>query len=145
VLRPANSLAGATSTRRPRYITPTKSDVLDHREVVADEEVGEARAALQVLHQVQDLRLHRDVEGRGRLVADQELGIAGQRAGDRDALALAAGELVRVLLAVGGIEADLGQQPADPPAIPWRSPSRPKARIGSAMMSPTRQRGLRLA
>ena len=53
-------------------------DVRDHREVVGDEEVGEAELALQVLHQVQDLRLHRDVERRGRLVADQEIRIARQ-------------------------------------------------------------------
>ena len=34
----------------------------DHREVVADEEVGEAEFVLEVAHQVEDLRLHRDVE-----------------------------------------------------------------------------------
>ena len=46
---------------------------MDDREVVADEQIGEPQPPLQVLHQVQDLRLHRDVERRGRLVADQEL------------------------------------------------------------------------
>ena len=48
-------------------------DVLHHREVVRDEEVGEAQAPLQVLQQVDDLRLDRDVERRHRLVADDEL------------------------------------------------------------------------
>ena len=47
-------------------------DVVDDREVVRDEEVGEAQPPLQVAHQVQHLRLHRDVERRRRLVADQE-------------------------------------------------------------------------
>ena len=37
-------------------------DVAHHREVVRDEEVGEPVLALQVPHEVEDLRLHRDVE-----------------------------------------------------------------------------------
>ena len=52
--------------------------------------------AAQRVEQVQDLRLHRDVERRGRLVEQQDLRLEDQRARDRDALALAAGELVRV-------------------------------------------------
>ena len=66
-----------------------------HREIVRDEQVGQAEPLLQVLQQVDDLRLDRHVERRDRLVADDELGLDGQRAGDADALALAAGELVR--------------------------------------------------
>src|SRR5262249_2748424 len=38
----------------------------------------------------------RDVERRHRLVGDDHLGLAGQRPGDADALALAARELVRI-------------------------------------------------
>ena len=52
---------------------------------------------LQLDEQVEDRRLHRDVEGRGRLVADDELRVAGERAGDRDALLETAGELDRLL------------------------------------------------
>ncbi len=47
--------------------------VAHHREIVADEQVGEAEPVLQVAHQVEDLRLHRHVERRGRLVADDEV------------------------------------------------------------------------
>ena len=36
--------------------------VADHGEVVADEEIGQAEAILQVTHQIEDLRLHQDVE-----------------------------------------------------------------------------------
>ena len=68
-----------------------------HRQVVRDEKVGQAPAALQVFHDVEHLRLHRHVKRRGRLVAHQKLGLGGQRAGDRDALALPARELVRIL------------------------------------------------
>src|SRR3546814_10768112 len=39
-------------------------DVIDYGEIVADEKVSEAQLALEPLHQVQDLRLHRDVERR---------------------------------------------------------------------------------
>ena len=72
------------------------ADVLDHGEVVGDEQVGELELLLQVDQQVDDLRLDRDVERRHRLVADDQVGAERQRAGDADALALAAGEFVRV-------------------------------------------------
>ncbi len=50
---------------------------------------------LQVGEQVDDLRLDRNVERRDRLVADDQVGAGRERAGDADALALAARELVR--------------------------------------------------
>ena len=65
-------------------------DMPHHRQVMRDEQIGQPALALQVLHDVEHLGLHRDVERRGRLVTDQELGLGRQRAGDRDALALAA-------------------------------------------------------
>ena len=48
--------------------------------------------------QREDLRLHGDVERRGRLVGDQQIGLVGERHGDHDALALAAGKLMRIAL-----------------------------------------------
>ena len=74
-------------------------------------------------------------------------GLRRQRARDRDALALAAGELVRVLLAVGRRRARrrCSSSPTRCADRRRRSSIRPCARIGSAMMSATRQRGLRLA
>src|SRR3546814_20922713 len=72
-------------------------NVIDCGEIVANEKVSEAQIALEPIHQVQDLRLHRDVERRGRLVANQEFRVAGQSAGDGDALALPDGEVVREL------------------------------------------------
>ena len=53
------------------------------------------------LQQLEDLQLRRDVERGGRLVGDDERGAAGERAGDHQALALAAGELVRIALERG--------------------------------------------
>ncbi len=82
------------------------ADVLDHRQVVRDEEVGEPQLVLQLEQQVEDLRLHRDVERRHRLVGDDQPRIERQRAGDADALPLAAGERVRVAAHVLGPQAD---------------------------------------
>ncbi len=86
------------------------ADVLHHGEVVGDEQIGEAEALLQILQQVDDLRLDRDVERRHRLVADDQVGIDGERAGDADALALPAGELVRIAPGMFGQQADDFQQ-----------------------------------
>ena len=59
--------------------------------------------------ELEDVGLDGDVEGGGRLVGDQEVGAVGERHGDHDALALAAGELMRV-----GAESLLGVADADP-------------------------------
>ena len=67
-----------------------------HREVVRDEEVGEAELVLQVVEQVHHLGLDRDVERRDRLVGTISCGLERERARHADALALPAGELVRV-------------------------------------------------
>ena len=74
------------------------------------------RVCLQLLQQVQDLRLDRDVERRDRLVGDQELRLDGQRPGDPDPLPLPAGELVRVAPGMVGMQADQLEQLADPRA-----------------------------
>ena len=86
------------------------ADVAHHRQVVGDEDVGEVELGLQVLQQVHHLRLDRDVQGGHRLVRDDQLGPQGQGAGDADALALPAGELVRVAVVVLGVEPDPRQQ-----------------------------------
>ena len=56
----------------------------------------DAEPGLDLVEQFQHLRLHRDIQRRDRLVRDQHVGIERQGAGDGDALALAAGELVRI-------------------------------------------------
>jgi hypothetical protein len=89
---------------------------------------------LQVAQQIDDLRLHAHVERRGRLVQHDELRLQHHGAGDRDALALAAGEFMRIAPAGRRIEADflerLGDarhlaflfvgQPAHAPSAPRR-------------------------
>ena len=71
-----------------------RSDEVAHdAEVVRDEEVRDLALGLQLDEQVEDRGLHGDVERGGRLVADDEARLAGERARDRDALLLAAREL----------------------------------------------------
>ena len=52
------------------------ADVLDHGEVVGDEQVGQAELLLEVVEQVQHLALDRHVERRHGLVADDESGLS---------------------------------------------------------------------
>src|SRR6185437_4788303 len=81
------------------------ADMLDHAEVVADHDVSQPELVLELEQQVYDLRPDRDVERRDRLIANDQLGFQDQRAGDADALALAAGEFVRVAVGVLGTQA----------------------------------------
>ena len=67
------------------------ADVLDHAQVVRDEQISEFQLLLQVLQQVDDLRLDRNVERRHRLVENQETRIHRERARDSDSLPLSAG------------------------------------------------------
>jgi hypothetical protein len=118
------------------------ADVLDHRQVVGDEQVRQPEAPLQVLQQVDHLRLDRDVERRDRLVADDQLRIDRQRARDADALALAARELVRVARACSGDRPDHLEQLAHP-LFAFRPPVPISCTCsGSARMAPTVMRGL---
>lgn len=65
-------------------------DLLDHSEVVADEETRKAVALLQPGEKVEHLRAHGRVEGRHRLVGDDKGGPTDDGARDCHALALAA-------------------------------------------------------
>ena len=56
----------------------------------------------QALHDVEDLRLDGHIEGGGRFVGDQNLGIARQRDGDHHALPHAPRELVRKVAQASG-------------------------------------------
>jgi hypothetical protein len=77
-------------------------DIIGHvgndTEVVGDENNRKIQLLLQVVDQVKDLGLDRDVQRRGRLIANQDLRIGAERDGDDDALAHASRELKRVLL-----------------------------------------------
>ncbi len=86
-------------------------DLAHDAEIVGDEQKRHVQPRLDVLQERDDLRLHGDVERGGRLVGDQQIGLVGERHGDHHALALAAGELMRIALEPGFRigNADLGE------------------------------------
>src|SRR4030095_7377890 len=73
-------------------------DVADDGEVVSNEQIGKALSLLQVLEQVDDLRLYGDIERGDGLVRHDEAWVRRNRARDADALALTAGKLTRVAI-----------------------------------------------
>ena len=85
-----------------------------HTEVMGDENERGAGLARQLLEQIEDLRLHRDIERGGRLVGHDQFGLAGQRHRDHGALTHASGILMRIGLqtACGIRDADLLEQTA---------------------------------
>ena len=72
------------------------ADLRGDAQIMGDEQQRDAEPGLDLVEQFQHLRLHRDVERGDGLVGDQHVGIERQRARDGDALALAAGELMRI-------------------------------------------------
>ena len=71
-------------------------DLRQQPQIMRDVEHRHAVAPPQLRQQRHDLLLRGDVEAGRRLVEHEQVGIAGQGHGDRDALLLAAGELVRI-------------------------------------------------
>ena len=68
------------------------ADITNDRQVVRDEEHRDAQARRQLLDEVEDGALHRHVQGAGDLVGDDHFGPGRERPGERDPLALPAGE-----------------------------------------------------
>ena len=116
--------------------------MLHDRQVVGDEQVGQAEPVLQVEQQVDDLRLDRDVERRDRLVGDDQRRVERERAGDADALPLAAGEGVREAVHVGRRQLHQVEQLAHPARAAPRGRACRSRSSGSAMMSVIVMRGL---
>src|SRR6185369_2975793 len=83
-------------------------------QVVSHEKVCELKLDLQLLQQVENLRLHGDVERRHRLIEEQELRIECERPRDADPLTLAAAEFVRIAICMRWIEADEVEQFRNP-------------------------------
>ena len=105
--------------------------------VVGDEQSGGAEPLLQGADLLAQLQPDLGVQGGQRLVEQQHPGLDGQRAGQGDALLLAAGELVRVLPGLGGpVQTMSSRSPAR--WLRWLAPilriRSPKATLSSADM-----------
>ena len=85
-------------------------DMAHDQQIVGDEQIGQAEFFLQLGEHVDDLRLDRHVQRGDRLVADDEVRVDRERAGDADALALAAGKFVGVAGGMLGVEADIAHE-----------------------------------
>ena len=110
----------------------------DHREVVGDEHERHAVLVDQPAEELEDLRLGGDVERGGGLVGDQELRAERDRHGDADALALAAGELVRVAARAGSGREGGRRGPRS--RRRWRGPLRGRRRGGRGRSRPPGRR-----
>ena len=99
--------SSARSTMRPAYITCTRSQkpettprscvIEDHRH---------AEFALHFFDELENLRLHGDIERGGGLVGDEQFGLGDERHRDHHALAHAAGKFMRITAdALGGVRA----------------------------------------
>jgi hypothetical protein len=107
------------------------------RQVVGDPDHRRAGQAAQLLRLVQNLPLDGDVERRGRLVGDDQVGLVQEGDGDGDALAHAAGKLVRI-----GLEALVGTGDADQgEGLPR---PRPRGRVVDALVRADRLDHLRV-
>ena len=91
---------------------------------------------LELLHQVDDLRLDRDVERRDGLVGDDEVRVDGERTREADSLALPAAELVRVARRRIAREARRSRATRARGVPAFRLPARPCTRSGSPTIRP---------
>ena len=119
----------------------------DDAEVVRDQQQREVELFLHIAQQLEDLRLHGDVERGGRLVGDDERRPARQGDGNHHALPHAARQLMRVVVhALVGIGDSHRAQQIDralraPPAC---RPGRARAAL-SPICAPTRITGFSAA
>ncbi len=90
------------------------ADVLDHAQIMRNEKIGQVILVLQVHHQVDDLRLNRNIQRRDRFIADDQVGVQRQCPCDADALALAAGKFVRIGVHQRGTQPNPGEQRRHP-------------------------------
>ena len=81
-------------------------------EIVGDEEHRHVDLCFEFAQQFEDLRLNGHIQRSCRFVRDQKLWVIGEGHGDHHALALAAGELMRIVLepCFGRVDADLVEQ-----------------------------------
>ena len=95
----------------PKYMTATSiRDVPDDTEVMADEQVRKLALITEALEELEDLGLHRYIEGTDRLVGNDQLRVHRQGPGDADSLPLSARKLVWIAAGLPCAQADRFQQ-----------------------------------
>ncbi len=69
-------------------------DMFDHPQIMADEQIGQIKIASEILKQVDNLRLDRNIKRRDAFVTDQEFRLDRKGTGNSDALTLPARKLM---------------------------------------------------
>ena len=88
--------------------------VFNDRQIVGDEDICQFKLLLQVIQQVQNPGLDRNIQGRGGFIQNQDSGLQRQRPGNDYPLALASREFMRIPVQVLATEANVLQQFGDP-------------------------------
>jgi hypothetical protein len=89
-------------------------DLLNHRQIVADQHQGESQLSLEPLQQTQNLSLHGHIKSRNRLVKNQQSGFRSECTGNSYPLPLAPRELMRIPRHQGLGKTNAGQQLPNP-------------------------------
>ena len=89
-------------------------DVFHDRQVVGNEQKRQMELGLELLEEIEHLRLYRDVQCGHRLVGDHEVRLEDQRPCDPDPLPLPPGELMWVAAGVVPFQTHQLQHVADP-------------------------------
>jgi len=90
------------------------AEMFHYGEIVRNEQVRQPPLLLQVMQQVDHLRLHGDIQSTDRFIADDEPRLDREGPGDADPLALAPAEFMGKSAALTRIESHVDQQPANP-------------------------------
>src|ERR1051326_6605127 len=89
------------------------ADMLDHAQIVRNEQISQSELALQVEQHVENLHLDRNVQRRDRFIGHDETRVDRECPRDADALALPAREFVRVTTVILRPQTDAREQLLD--------------------------------
>ena len=90
------------------------AEMPDHTQIMRDKEIGQVLARTQFIQQLQDLRLHRHVQGGYAFIQHHKLRVQGNGAGNAHSLLLSAGQGVRIDIVMLPLEPDFLQKLHDP-------------------------------
>ena len=80
--------------------TDTVGNMLYHREIMSDKQIGQPSLLLQIFKHIDDLRLNRYIQCGNRLITDDEFRIYCQRSGNTNSLTLSAGKLMGIAVSM---------------------------------------------
>lgn len=114
--------------------------IIHHRKIMRDEEVGKPEILLQIFQQIENLRLHGNIESGDGFVADQQFRAKREGSCNADTLSLPARKTVRITVQRAFPKPDGPDEIAHFSERYFASP-RPWISSGSLRMFPTVMRG----